>query len=78
MVFQASQEKHHTNLGHPLNLGRPDPGGSTLTAHKAPHGLGVTMAAPPEWPEVVGGVGHLYEMDPRADGSWGLGGWAGI
>lgn len=51
---------------------------TTLTAHKAPHGLGVTMAAPPEWPEVVGGVGHLYKMDPRADGSWGVGGWAGI
>lgn len=27
MLFQASQEKHHTNLGHPLNLGRPYPGG---------------------------------------------------
>lgn len=51
---------------------------TTLTALKAPHGLGVTMAAPLEWREVVGVAGYLYQMDPRADGSWGLGGWAGI
>ena len=51
---------------------------STLTAYKAPHGLGVIMAALPEWRGAVGGAGHLYQMDPHADGSWGLGGWAGI
>lgn len=62
--------------GDQVGGGRGWRGGEVPTEHT--HGLGVTVAAPPEWREVVGGVGHLYQMDPCADGSWGLGGWAGI